>query len=1211
MRECRALLSGHSMTLGTSAECDAELGAAEAAPQPHTLPKDQAHRFSHKHQLAKGFKGQQSKFPLVSKRLSHPSGVRSSQRRKRGLLLPSSSRTPQLWDTDADISVSGEGQGLKSLHLGMYTKLSSELPRHASVIREDKSSSGSSHRTQSVTTNSSIPVDMKSELVIHISVFNPKRPSTRIASVKVLGSQTLANLRDALPCVSDIISVDSDEQDRAIKPGYFLIENSFYVDIRSGTMDCSGVVREWMEADQESFGNTEIRVARMDETLIWHLSVELNQGYLYMHQGSCGHIMTFDNISLFNPNVDSGHRQDYPFQTLSPNLCQPKCYVCDVFYATHVTVGDLHTSESPTLWCSDCFRGFHNSSSVCAALGGYESSDKSAEPTYIPGDESIACLRDLKRFLRTAEQTDDRHVHSLLCKWQVLQNDLIPLLITSVQTNDLKMAVTVCELLVPLTWPYNKEGQLKYQDEIKGYQEAFLKEGVLSSVLAVLVHLFSSPYKKRAENDHARLRLFFSLFRNLLAASDVQVASTASAERQWRSVHQERLIIRLESEGIIELLLSICGSLSSDEFEGWNTLITEIVYLMFFRRDISELLEQKPRGGQLADLLKQEQSSKAAFSKPKLTRHSRFGGTLSISLPNGAKVNTRNMSNKSVLLEDIPSSASRSKKGTALSHNINSMVPIEGPKARTLFCGIATRFICGSFNDLAVSMKRDFDREKATLKEIDNIRYIWLCQFALSFRRLSSSAGNPIEVESVLGILTTPNLIFTIRRLSASRDNKNPAETTQCLRLLDELLLVVEELSKSSDDRMCDLAAQLINALYYEHDNVLLLRSLCKDTRHHSKSYLEALVACIDTLISVTERNTAAKGFLITRRRSRKAPKRDPSSVINGSEEHESMQGDSDTENVQQQCSYTENIFDFKAYVAGFASESTVTTYCKLLSYYPDLSHSVTRKILNMFKLLFNDQGHREPFYKLSVLVLLNRVVLAQSHSKADGLGKELEEFLKLVSGTLVQKIMSDKERGPLELLKIVFSFTNSDRELSISPEDNFEALEDVVDNTGFSIAAFEYWKGTAMRHDIKELLFQDLHSAFIAMLQKEDSPTLSDSTQKLIQTSDEIQHLFKASNLSVDIDRSSLILSVEWSTDDLQSAIQTIGILKGQKRRADSRITTSRKKASTSEPPAFLSAQFVDDSDEDLGSSSAFFEREATLRQQSELAWEKQKLLE
>ncbi|KAJ1344128.1 hypothetical protein BSLG_001268 [Batrachochytrium salamandrivorans] len=1089
MRECRALLSGHSMTLGTSAECDAELGAAEAAPQPHTLPKDQAHRFSHKHQLAKGFKGQQSKFPLVSKRLSHPSGVRSSQRRKRGLLLPSSSRTPQLWDTDADISVSGEGQGLKSLHLGMYTKLSSELPRHASVIREDKSSSGSSHRTQSVTTNSSIPVDMKSELVIHISVFNPKRPSTRIASVKVLGSQTLANLRDALPCVSDIISVDSDEQDRAIKPGYFLIENSFYVDIRSGTMDCSGVVREWMEADQESFGNTEIRVARMDETLIWHLSVELNQGYLYMHQGSCGHIMTFDNISLFNPNVDSGHRQDYPFQTLSPNLCQPK-----------------------------------------------------------------SCLRDLKRFLRTAEQTDDRHVHSLLCKWQVLQNDLIPLLITSVQTNDLKMA----------------EGQLKYQDEIKGYQEAFLKEGVLSSVLAVLVHLFSSPYKKRAENDHARLRLFFSLFRNLLAASDVQVASTASAERQWRSVHQERLIIRLESEGIIELLLSICGSLSSDEFEGWNTLITEIVYLMFFRRDISELLEQKPRGGQLADLLKQEQSSKAAFSKPKLTRHSRFGGTLSISLPNGAKVNTRNMSNKSVLLEDIPSSASRSKKGTALSHNINSMVPIEGPKARTLFCGIATRFICGSFNDLAVSMKRDFDREKATLKEIDNIRYIWLCQFALSFRRLSSSAGNPIEVESVLGILTTPNLIFTIRRLSASRDNKNPAETTQCLRLLDELLLVVEELSKSSDDRMCDLAAQLINALYYEHDNVLLLRSLCKDTRHHSKSYLEALVACIDTLISVTERNTAAKGFLITRRRSRKAPKRDPSSVINGSEEHESMQGDSDTENVQQQCSYTENIFDFKAYVAGFASESTVTTYCKLLSYYPDLSHSVTRKILNMFKLLFNDQGHREPFYKLSVLVLLNRVVLAQSHSKADGLGKELEEFLKLVSGTLVQKIMSDKER-----------------------------------------AAFEYWKGTAMRHDIKELLFQDLHSAFIAMLQKEDSPTLSDSTQKLIQTSDEIQHLFKASNLSVDIDRSSLILSVEWSTDDLQSAIQTIGILKGQKRRADSRITTSRKKASTSEPPAFLSAQFVDDSDEDLGSSSAFFEREATLRQQSELAWEKQKLLE
>ncbi|KAL5039747.1 hypothetical protein BDV3_003170 [Batrachochytrium dendrobatidis] len=838
--------------------------------------------------------------------------------------------------------------------------------------------------------------------------------------------------------------------------------------------------------------------------------------------------------------------------------------------------------------------------SVCAALGGYETVEKGVEPVYVPGDDSIACLRDLKRFLRTAEQTKDRHVHNLLRKWNVLQNDLLPLLITSVRSNNLKVAALVCELLVPLTWPYDQNGQSKYQDEIKEYQEAFLKDNVISSVLTVLIHLFSIPYKQRAENDHTRLRLFFSLFRNLIAANDVQVAVTASAESHWRSVHQERLIIQLEKDGIIDLLLSICGSLSSEEFEGWNVLILEIIYMIFHRRDISELFIEKPKGEQLATLLKKEQSLKTACSNPKHSRHSRFGGTLTVSLPNGSRINTRDITTKDVLkdiaITDIPRGKTRNLAA------IDSKISIESPTVRKLFGKIASTFVSDAFNDLAISLKRDFDREKTSLKDSDNMHYLWLCQFAFSFRRMSCIGSTPIGVDSILGVFNVPNLAFTIRRLTASRDEKNPLETTQCLRFLDELLLVVEELSQSSNDELCDLSTQLISALYYEHGNALLLRSLCKEFKQHTKSYLEALVACIDTLINVTKRNTAKRGFLITRKKVKKLQ-----NDAQNTEDQDIMYNESDTEESRHQEQYTENAFDFKSYVAGFASESTVVTYCKLLKYYPDLSPTIATKILSMFKRLFCEQKYHEPFFKLSVLALLYHVSTKNVGSTAALLGKEFEEFTKLVSKALITKISRNKDRGPLEMINILFSSTSGNVDNSQTTKLDEDVLRNSISDTIFCVAALEYWLGTAMRQDIKATLFKELRDSFTAALQHTTMPAFSEMIQKLIHTSDELQILFEAACLSLNHEHGSLSIPVMWSNSDLVAAIQTIDILQGHKRSARPRSGSSFKKAKTAEPVNNLSSKFVEESDEDEETTAIFFEREAELRKAAENAWKMQ----
>nr|KAJ3423166.1 Topoisomerase 1-associated factor 1 [Polyrhizophydium stewartii] len=965
-----------------------------------------------------------------------------------------------------------------------------------------------------------------------------------MTTIRVLASQTLADLRDAFMCTSDQLRIDDEPDSAGCGPSFFFIENKFYVDLRSGAADptvyvmetrrpcaklCRAtmltrallgrILRKWMQEDSDSFGIVDIATVRMETATLSSLWLSLGTPYLFTHHANCSHIVTFDQMHVFNPKIDPGKRQNYPLVAFEVLRKPPKCSVCQVFHASVATFDDIHTPESPALWCDSCFDEFHNDAhgnplytsfrkcrirlvdpgvarlpvlpamivepddpfdnhllSVCAALGGFQRTPNAA-PVYVPGDECLACLRDLKRFLRSAEQQKDRHVHDLLHKWRVVQNDLLPLLVASVRSDNLKTAVTVCEIMVPLTWPFNADGAPDFHDQLKTYQDAFLAEDVLPSMLAVMVHLFSVPFRQRSENDHARLRLFVTLIRNLLAPSDTQVAATVSAEQYKRSVLQERLVSKMQADGIVDLVMSICGSLSDEEFDGWNSLVAEIIFLIFHRRSVRDIVKKERLGSQLQDLIKKEENAKRASlqSRPS-SRHSRFGGTFSIELP---------------------------------------------------------------VRHLAVSIKRDIDRERPHLKDPDFLRYIWLCQFALELRRMLCDQGREISVSSVLSVMTVPNLVFTIRRLLASRDEK---------------LETVHELTMSSDDNLGDIANQLITTLFYEHDNAMLLRSLCKDPRNHTKR-----------LLNVTEKTVAQQGFLITRRKigGRRKAVSQPSSRLSdagsgdcrmypdaGTSHPLTPDADSQGSDADESAAaprFVERAFDFEHYVSGFASEATVQIYCQLLRYYPDISDATLAQILRMFKRLNFDQGRPDLFHKvpmdalekeapplcrsptslqLSALTLLNALAGMLSSQIQDPLRTDFLHFVRSVVGALVERTTSDKSRGPLEIVKVA---------------------------------------------------------------------TMSEIFTKLFVTSDEVQMFFEAISLDVDVENARATVSHRWSKDDLGEALKAIALLRTKKRARTTTKSSTRKKSKVEDPKQFPSAQFVLDSDED--DEQAFFEREERQR--------------
>ena len=92
---------------------------------------------------------------------------------------------------------------------------------------------------------------------------------------------------------------------------------------------------------------------------------------------------------------------------------------------------------------------------------------------------------------------------------------------------------------------------------------------------------------------------------------------------------QEEFVLRLKSENVLELLLSMAGSMDETEYSEYNTLILEIFYLIFLGRAPEELApKDQPRLSLFSAA--QKDAKKKAITDRIMTRHSRFGGTVTL-----------------------------------------------------------------------------------------------------------------------------------------------------------------------------------------------------------------------------------------------------------------------------------------------------------------------------------------------------------------------------------------------------------------------------------------------------------------------------------------------------------------------------------------------------------------------------------------------------
>ncbi|CAH2293755.1 snRNA-activating complex subunit 3 [Pelobates cultripes] len=203
--------------------------------------------------------------------------------------------------------------------------------------------------------------------IMYPVIFQKHKDYKPYATMLVLGSQKLTELRDAIKCVSDLqiggeFSRNPDLAPENIckdlfKSAFFYFEGIFYNDMRyPECKDLSRNTIDWAESRDRGYGK--FQSAKMEDYTFNDLRIKIGFPYLYCHQGDCEHIVTITDIRLIHYE-DCLDRTLYPLQVKKHWFWTRKCYVCKIYTAKWVTNEDSLAPDDPCFFCDVCFRMLH------------------------------------------------------------------------------------------------------------------------------------------------------------------------------------------------------------------------------------------------------------------------------------------------------------------------------------------------------------------------------------------------------------------------------------------------------------------------------------------------------------------------------------------------------------------------------------------------------------------------------------------------------------------------------------------------------------------------------------------------------------------------------------------------------------------------------------------------------------------------------------
>lgn len=685
------------------------------------------------------------------------------------------------------------------------------------------------------------------------------------------------------------------------------------------------------------------------------------------------------------------------------------------------------------------------------------------------GDDALACLKDLNKWLKLHDAKANRlDVARCLAEANLVKGDLLEILSAwpEAATEDKlksKVALACLELLVPLTWPVEKNDMQMTVNHHRhvpylqlaqtSYKRAILEHGsstILRTSVRIGLPSIALPMGERSSRDEGIIRLLLYFLRNVAMISPPKDLPNEGKEGE---VSRSATIEAFHRQDVLALLLTIASNMGED-FNTQDTVIMEVLFHLLKGVDVEKLFMDKTQRNdkhddELKSLLATEAGMHRSYAKNAPTRHNRFGTMIWVKRDDAGRVSTVSGQDSLKNGQQTLSMMDKSKKWNKPKQRSKDDEPVydrfDLPAPLTDSATIHLRsfveeFLDSSFNPLFNHIRRAIEREADRVLEIHKQQFFYLVSWFLEAERVrrknkkdadkkrkDNKINDTFEADSfalIASVLNQESFILLNRFMQDRLDNKAWREVQAGMRCFTQILLIVHDMAESPVEEDQEIAENIQNRIFYEettHDRIIAILRGYKD---QGFGYLDGCTELSHVFLRMLERYSRENVDLQVRskrraRKTKKAAAEERGDTNDDDEDQVSeMEEVMDAERVSK-----ERKFDFSRLSAKFSTQACIDTFVVFTKFYNDLNSEQLKRSHRFFYRIAFKQDLSVMLFRIDIIALFNKMI--KGPEGLDSKCQTYKEWDELVR-QIIKKMIKKLGQRPELVVEMLFSKINS-----------------------------------------------------------------------------------------------------------------------------------------------------------------------------------------
>ncbi|PKS10719.1 hypothetical protein jhhlp_002476 [Lomentospora prolificans] len=694
--------------------------------------------------------------------------------------------------------------------------------------------------------------------------------------------------------------------------------------------------------------------------------------------------------------------------------------------------------------------------SLVSALGGTSADD---DGRYVLGDDALDVLRDLKKWIRFYDEKMNRmDVARCISDSNVVEGDLLKILALWTESESeskfkARLALACLEVIVPLTWPFDKDperltvnnyrhmpvlelAQVQYKRAIINYDEV----RVLHTAVRMALPSMALPIGDRTPRDQGIIKLVLYFLRNIAMIVPPPGVKYDGDESQ---ISRSALIDAFSYQDIFLVLLTVASNMGED-FRTEDVIIMEILFHLIKRVDadwlfMSEKQQDKAKAADLVAMMKKEEAMQSSYKKHAPSRHNRFGTTIWVKRDDG-KMST--ISSQAALIDvatrqrKLDESKSfrppKYRKKNMADNSDLGPAPKLNTRASEQLRAFVSEFLDSGFNPLFHHIRRSIDRDAQHVLHYHERQFFYLVAWFLRAERARQKA-NPKPVNNaqeeevspfnlVANVLTQEMFITLQRSMRSALDNRSWEDLIAIMRCFTQILLTVQDMTTTGNEADEDIAENILSRLFYEDTVHELVTSVVRNYNHQGFEFLDASTELAHHFVRLLEAYSKKNVDMQVRSRKKARKKKRDAAKAGIDEGGDGDLGGSDEDEQEAQKTVSERKFSFQSFAQRFIPQNVVDTFITFLKYYKELNDDQLKRVHRYLYRLAFKQDKAVMLFRVDIIHLLyNMIKGPEPLDKGCSLYKDWEELIKQV----LRKCTKKFQERPALAVEMLFSKTN------------------------------------------------------------------------------------------------------------------------------------------------------------------------------------------